>query len=259
MNTLLQNLKPNQRTGSKPRCHLLTHGAPEQVAERLTRLIAPHGMVESTDAWMPDGFDDVEEARLHDAPRLLDLNPYGHALKTWWLAVARSNSATPNWDIASTCTIGGSPGLLLVEAKAHHEELKPNDRCGARNERNRERIGEAIREANDGLNTVREGWDLSHGRHYQLCNRFAWSWKLATLEIPVVLVYLGFLQANEMRIPFPNPQSWDNAVRNYAQEIVPDSVWGDQLMVDDTPIYPLIRSMEITLPWIGRKLGIRSI
>ena len=26
---------------------------------------------------------------------------------------------TPNWDITSTCTVRGEPGLLLVEAKAH--------------------------------------------------------------------------------------------------------------------------------------------
>jgi hypothetical protein len=254
MNNLLQNLKPNQRAGSKPRCHLLTHGTPEQVAERLTRLIAPWGLVAATDHWMPQGFDDVKEAQLHRAPRLLKVNPYGEALKSWWLAVAGPNVVTPNWDIASTCAINGKRGLLLVEAKAHHEELKLNDRGGARNKKNLERIGEAVRAANDGLNIIQEGWNLSHKSHYQLCNRFAWSWKLATFGIPVVLVYLGFLNADEMRNPFTDEQSWENAVRDYAGDFVPDGVWGSKLMVDDIPIYPLIRSMEIILPWIGARI-----
>jgi len=250
MNNLLQSLKSNQRTGSKPRCHLLTHGTPDQVAERLTMLIAPLGFVSATDKWMPQGFEDATEAQLHNAQRVLDIDLYGKELKSWWLAVAGPTSATPNWDIASTCTIDGQRGLLLVEAKAHHEELKQDDRCGAINKRNLERIGEAIRAANDGLNKLQDGWKLSHESHYQLCNRFAWSWKLATLGIPVVLVYLGFLNADEMGNPFPDAQSWDNAVRSYAKDVVPESVWGSKLMLDSTPIFTLIQSMKIPLNWI---------
>ncbi len=34
---------------------------------------------------------------------------------------------------------------------------------------------------------------------YQLCNRVAWAWKLADLGVPGVLVFLGFLNATEMR------------------------------------------------------------
>ena len=259
MSNLLQNLKPNQRTGSKPRCHLLTHGTPEQVAERLTKLIAPWGSVAKTDNWMPQGFDVVKEAQLHNAERLLDVNPHGQALESWWLAVAGFIAVTPNWDIASTCTIDGERGLLLVEAKAHHAELKPDDRTSAGNKENFERIGEAIRSANDGLNKVQDGWNLSHESHYQLCNRFAWSWKLATLGIPVVLVYLGFLNADEMRDPFPDAQSWDNAVRNYAKGFVPDSVWGSKLILDDTSFYPLIRSMKIPLKSIGEPIDVVEV
>lgn len=247
MSNLFQRLKPNQRQGSKPRCHLLTHGQPEEVAERLNALIAPHGSVAATDHWMPQGFDHIEEAQLHNAPRLLDIDPYGQALKSWWLADTGPILVTPNWDIASSCTIDGKCGLLLVEAKAHHEELKQDDCCGANSRRNLERIGQAIRAANDGLNKLEYGWKLSHEHHYQLCNRFAWSWKLATLGIPVVLVYLGFLNADEMRDHFPDEQSWQNAVRNYAREIVPENVWGNKLMLDNAPIYPLIRSMKIRL------------
>jgi hypothetical protein len=67
----LNVLKPKWRRGSKPRYHFLTHGSAEEVAERLTALIAPFGNVRPTDNWMPQGFDDLDEAPLHNAPRLL--------------------------------------------------------------------------------------------------------------------------------------------------------------------------------------------
>jgi hypothetical protein len=244
MNNSMPNLKPNQQKGSKPRCHQLTSGTPKDVAEKLTKLIKPYGLLAATDKWMPNGFDNVDEAQLHNAPRLLPVNEYGKQLESWWLAVP--NSMTPNWDIASTCTIDGKRGLLLVEAKAHSEELKQDDRCGA-SSKNSEQISKALREANDGLNKIQAGWDLSHESHYQLCNRFAWSWKLATLGKPVVLVYLGFLNAEEWPDRFLNEQTWDKAVRNYARNVVPESVWGSKLMIGNTPIYPLIRSNETSL------------
>ena len=126
MTGLLGKLGPKARKGSKPRCHWLTHGAPEQVAERLTRFVEPWGTVASKDKWMPQGFLDAGEAELHNAPRLLKLE-LGQQLRDWWLAVVKGRPRTPNWDIASTCTVTANgmnkPGLLLVEAKAHAEEL----------------------------------------------------------------------------------------------------------------------------------------
>ena len=78
---------------------------------------------------MPEGFDQVEEAQLHQAPRLLRPQDC-EALGDWWLAVQRADSQKQNWDIASTCTVDGHKGLLLVEAKAHPRELKAGDQGG---------------------------------------------------------------------------------------------------------------------------------
>jgi hypothetical protein len=36
---------------------------------------------------------------------------------------------------------------------------------------------------------------ISRDNRYQMSNRFAWSWKLASVGVPVVLVYLGFVGA----------------------------------------------------------------
>ena len=71
MGSLLEKLKRNQRRGSKPRCHWLTHGAPRQVASRLNALTEPWGSVSAGDRWMPEGFDQVDEAQLHRSHRLL--------------------------------------------------------------------------------------------------------------------------------------------------------------------------------------------
>ena len=69
------------------------------------------------------------------------------------------------------------------------------------NKANHNQIGDAIQQANHGLEPLLPGWDLSRDSHYQLSNRFAWSWKIASMGVPVVLVYLGFLNADEMDAP----------------------------------------------------------
>ncbi len=218
-------LGPYQWSGSKPRCHLITQGNPEHIAQRLNMLISPMGLIGTTDRWMPRGFENIEEAQLHDAQCLLDKKQYGDDLKNWWLANAKPNSVTPNWDIASTCKVGGSQGLLLIEAKAHHGELKSEDHCGA-GKKNLKRISENINEANTALNRILPGWNLSHENHYQLSNRIAWSWKLASIGIPVILVYLGFLKAEEMPNFLRDEQSWNTSLKSYARGVVPEDAWG---------------------------------
>jgi len=166
-------------------------------------------------------------------------------------AQARATSVTPNWDIASSCSVAGKKGLLLVEAKAHRDELKADDRSGATG-RNCLRIKEAITEANQALNDIMAGWNLSHDNHYQLCNRFAWSWKVASLGVPVVLVYLGFLNATEMGVHcFKSREEWEAAVHHYAEGVVPRDIWGQRLPDEGVAIYPLIRSIDWPLDFKG--------
>src|ERR1700740_2405964 len=115
MNTLLDRLKPKERRGSKPRCHWLTHGSPVAVASRLMTLVAPFASITPSDRWMPQGFEDTDEATLPEAERLLPAD-VRLELRRWWLIEASKNTRTPNWDIASTCTIEGKAGILLIEA-----------------------------------------------------------------------------------------------------------------------------------------------
>lgn len=258
MSSLLEPLKPKERRGSKPRCHLLTHGSPEAIAARLTALIAPLASVASSGHWMPQGFVDLEEAQLHKAPRLL--RPALSArLGEWWLPAGSQDAMTPNFDIASTCTIDCSPGLLLIEAKAHERELlntaagrelAEDDSTGRKE--SHATIGAAIKEAQVGLEeATRLTWRISIDSHYQMSNRFAWSWKLATLGIPVVLVYLGFLKANDMskpgEVPFADAGAWEALVRSHSAPLFPGQVWDRRWSVNGVPFIPLIRSLEVSL------------
>ncbi len=232
----------------------MTHGAPGQVASRLNALAEPWGSVSADDHWMPEGFCRVKEAQSDKAAKLLPKQDRDK-LRDWWLAVWRGNTRTPHWDIASTCTAYGHKGLLLVEAKAHASELKTEGkrlRSDATSDslKNHERIGWAITEAPIGLaSATGNPWNISRDDHYQLSNRFAWSWKLTQLGYPVVLVYLGFLRAEEMRkgreqTPFNSYAEWEGLVKSHSQPLFPAGVWGRQWVIHGQPFVPRICSIK---------------
>ena len=180
-------------------------------------------------------------------------------LRQWWLAVASNNTRTPNWDVASTCTIEGNAGIVLIEAKAHDQELIKEETGRQRIEapvsgsarRNLLRIDWAIRDASIAL---AEGtgltWVLSRDWNYQMSNRFAWAWKLADLGIPVVLVYLGFLRASEMSEygnPLGDAADWEAIVKRHSRTLFPAEVWGQRWTCGGQPLIPLIRSLDVPL------------
>lgn len=263
MNKLLQLLPKNRRTGSKPRCHWLTDGSKEAVARRLSLLVAPYGSVDEQDFWMPDGFTDITEAQLHAAPRLVN-QVDGKKLKDWWLAATSGRSMTPNFDIAASCSVmvGGESrkGLLLVEAKAHTEELDSEakgkvlaDNPSPGSAANHRRIGECIHEAAVGLaDATGIAWTMNREAAYQMANRFTWAWKLTRLGYPVILVYLGFTGANEMGgtgsdQPYKDFDHWAECVQAHSKALFPEpaKIWGCPIPVNGQGLVPIIRSMDI--------------
>lgn len=262
MSELLKRLGPKAQRGSKPRCHGMTHGSREVVSARLIALVAPFAQVAPNERWMPDGFADIEEAQLHLATRLLPPEIRSQ-LGEWWLPADQQGDRTPNFDIASTCTIDGRAGLLLIEAKAHEQELMkevvgrkvpPKDPEGRK--ASHTTIGAAIESARSGLATATGlPWQISRDSHYQMSNRFAWSWKLAELGVPVVLVYLGFLNANDMskpgEVPLPSKGRWEDMVRAHSEPLFPDEVWNRSWSVNGVPFIPLVRSEEQALEPAG--------
>ena len=90
-------------------------------------------------------------------------------------------------------------------------------------------------------------WALSPDSHYQISNRFAWAWKLATLHIPVVLVYLGFLNADDMDCDgplFSTDADWEEFFKKHCKGIVDNCCWDKEWNVAGTPLVPLIRAIE---------------
>ena len=249
--------------GSRPRCVLLVEGDRREVAERLTRMVDLRDVVVSPcDIWMPYGKPVRKDSKWNIVPSLeailnrpngLVPPPIQRKLRDWWLAVPKRANA-PNWDIASACTIRGEHGLLLVEAKAHINELssagkpRPTSPNGLQNH---DRIGKAVHEAAEGLRNATGGrWNLSRDHHYQLSNRFAWSWKLATLGFPVVLVYLGFLNAQEMADEGPllrTKTHWAGAVRAHGRGVVDEACWGKWMDIEGVPFITLIRGIDQSL------------
>ena len=260
----LRQLPERQRRGSRPRCVLMVEGSREEVASRLTRLVdLPDVVVSPDDRWIPYGKpfkredgkwdkESADEAQLGNPKKPSNLvQPEIHRkLTDWWLAVQRGRMTTPNWDIASICTVQGEPGLLLVEAKAHADEL---DLKGKRLDRtasleNHKQIGWAIVEARDSLaSATGKSWGLSRDHHYQLSNRFAWSWKLASLGIPVVLLYLGFLNAQDMADDGPlfrSEAEWTLVLKDHSRGTVDETRWGEWLDIAGTPLIPLIQGID---------------
>jgi hypothetical protein len=252
MKARLSLLPIRDQRGSRARCLLLTDGGRELVANRLNQIAKPFAAVDPRrHNWMPNGPEKSAEARLGEVSGFLS-DVDREAVSAWWLAVRKVPNGivnTPNWDIAATATIGGQEGLLLVEAKAHDAELKTNGK-GPGNPLNDERIGAAIEEASESLNRLQPGWHLSRDSHYQFANRFAWAWKIASLGVPVVLVYLGFLKADEMRdhgVPFADKKTWERLIRAHARGLAPENVWENPLSVKGTAMVALIRSLSVPL------------
>lgn len=182
-------------------------------------------------------------------------NETEHRLREWWLVKSVEQAKVPNCDIASTCRINGKPGILIVEAKAHVGEMSSEGAVAQ--EPNLTSIANAIQEANNGLVAATDlVWKLSHENHYQISNRFAWAWKLCMGDkdnnipgIPVILVYLGFLNAYEMvrTRTFANDEDWTKALKAHTKEIIPEDVWDKERKVNDQSFIPLIRSIDLPM------------
>lgn len=232
--------------GSRLRCLLLTSDTPNKVAAFLNSLVAPHAQVSVEDRWAPRGFLDPDEAKLGETAGFLS-EADRTMLTSWWLA-QRGAANIPNWDLVSTCRINNRDGLVLIEAKAHEGELSA-DRCGATNQDNLKQIKKALAEANVAWNALASGAALSANSHYQLSNRFAFAWKLATMGIPVVLIYLGFLDAHEIdyggRILLRDHTQWRRRVLAQSKGIVPETVWGKTFDVGGTALTVAIKSAVV--------------
>jgi hypothetical protein len=154
----------------------------------------------------------------------------------WWIVKRNARVRTPNFDLISTATICGMPGVLLVEAKAHHGELET---CGksfksSSSPENHQKIGASIELANRALNGIAPGFKLSRDAFYQVSNRMAWGWRLASLGVPVTVLYLGFVQdPYRPKDQFESNEDWRQAARRYLGNAVPVDVLDRRLQCSE--------------------------
>ena len=171
-------------------------------------------------------------------------------LGNWWLKHRTGRANTPNWDLVVSCQIAGQPGLILVEAKANKNEMhtsgKPIKGNASENSKaNHEQIAKAIINARQGFKG--SGWPLELSRDccYQLSNRLAFTWKLATLGIPVVLIYLGFLEdegISDAGRPFTSHQDWLDYFAECSRDVLIDGFCEEEVLLGGIPVWLLLRS-----------------
>lgn len=178
---------------------------------------------------MPTSHTKPTEARLETfGPDAIPGHPVWPQLRPWWLKHA-AGANTPNWDLAVSCEIEGHRGLCLVEAKANVRELSSAGKASSKkasstSKDNQTRIDAALREASTEL--TRAGFSASFAidKSYQLANRLAFAWRLASSGIPVVLVYLGFLGDSgivDAGEPLRDAEHWDALFSKHLGTIAP--------------------------------------
>lgn len=186
--------------GSQQRCLLITSMGKEKLQEILLKIIGEE-TVEKLGIKFPEKFEYYPKGFINPTEIQLDKRAIGVGgstdycarLNKWWL---KKNAKTPTWDLVCNAKIGGRPGLILVEAKAHRGELFSSaDKLKAKEgSKNRKSIIKALDEVYG-----QYGYKLQYKEFYQMSNRIAWSIKLASIGIPVVLIYLGFINTEEMK------------------------------------------------------------
>jgi len=230
------------------RIHILKWVKRPDFTDQLSHLLCPTGaIIKCTDKWQPKGCSkfDKDEVRLKWFCQTLNINK--ETLWKWWL-VHWGNM--PNWDLASTCTIKGEKGLILIEAKAHTNELNTDGKrlalnASVRSRKNHEQICQAISEASHALSEVVKGIDISCCTHYQLANRIAFSWKIASLGIPVILVYLGFLGDKSWQDKFTDNNHWNCELRKYMDKHVPEDFIDQWICCGKSKMQMIIRSLPV--------------
>jgi hypothetical protein len=172
-------------------------------------------------------------------------------LLEWWLT-ERRGANTPNWDLAASCRLAGKQGLVLIEAKAHEGELNWGPKlldasATVASKANHRRIGQAIEEARVALDRVLPGTvAISRDGHYQLSNRIAYAWKLASLGVPVVLVYLGFVGDTYFKNDYlRDADHWQRVMGGYMQGVMTHSMVGEPVCCGTTAFTLIVQSRTV--------------
>ena len=219
--------------------------------------------------WLPAGSNNGAEARLERfGPQAYPGHQAWPLLTSWWLKHT-NGATTPNWDIALSCEIQGRPGLILVEAKANVSELRKGgkrlDREASPNTlENHSHIGDAIDDARVALDKQLHGIQISRDSSYQLSNRIAFAWKLASLGIPTVLVYLGFIGDQgiwQAGAQFDSDAHWQRIFREHLSRVCPLQILDGPIRAGEADFWlqersrPVINHSPLAIPRARARIG----
>lgn len=259
---------PNLRPRRGSRKHVLDWVERPGFLQELEALVAPTPCRIAPDAiYLPRSHAEPAEARLDVfGRRVLPNHPVWDELRRWWLRHPKGAN-TPNWDLAVTCQIEGRPGLVLVEAKANAPELSEAGKAPAREEARRRRvsvqrsaesiersadnaqqISAAIDSARSALEPQLPGISISRDRHYQLSNRLAFAWKLASYGIPTVLLYLGFTGDTGMPAPLRDEAEWQALFRQHLGAVCPSGITEEPIRTGAAEFWVLCRARKVLEP-----------
>jgi hypothetical protein len=236
------------------RKHILDWTSSPEFCVELLQLVAPVEVRASGQSrWMPRGYGAPAEARLETfGPEAFPDSKAWSSLHTWWLAHEEGPN-TPNWDVALSCEVEGQPGLVLVEAKANVPELSTSGKLldpNASQEScdNHDRIGAAITEACLQLRRTSPMTCISRDSHYQLSNRVAFTWKLATLGLNTVLVYLGFCGDDgiaDVGEPIRDAAHWNEVFAAHAHSLIPEDLFERRINCGAASMWLQVRSRHV--------------
>ena len=81
-----------------------------------------------------------------------------------------------------------------------------------------------------------------------MSNRIAFAWKLASLGVPVILIYLGFWgdagSANAGK-PFYTEQEWRSAFGSHVARVFDESAFGKRIDCGAAPFWLLVESKPV--------------
>ncbi len=244
-------------TDAGSRMHLLDWLASPLFLPALRAFVAPIGFsIPDNAARRPGGRHDHRESTLVGRNDSFLSRDQQQAVTRWWLV--HPARMIPNWDlVVSAVDASGAKVLILVEAKAHATELdeagklpsiRPTPEEQKRTDDNHDRIAAAIAEANAALATVVPGISISRDKSYQFANRVAFAWKLASLGVPVALIYLGFVGDTAIARPgdcLRASADWQAAFARHVNSIFAPDNCGRPINCGAASFWLLVETLEV--------------
>jgi len=143
-----------------------------------------------------------------------------HPFRSWWVS---HPGKSPTYDFICLAEIRGEKGIILLEAKAHKRETnKKGKELPVRGKR--KDYDQACRNHKQiELNIKNEFMRLGkryQGGYYQIANRIAYASKAhAVLNMPVLLVFFGFIGDCHFSDCWKNEPSWQEDINSYLKAL----------------------------------------